>query len=244
MHSLVTFFYVLIAISGCVKLPSSFQKCDRDKSDCNPCIAKAVENAISQLNHARPSVGLIGLEPLEIPFMSIAPGGGPASFSHNYTNLKLSGLTQGKVSKFDVDFDKKIIYFDFTVPHLRLDFMYDATGKILVLPIDGHGPGIIDLSDLLLSFTFDLEEYEKNDKKYYKIIGSRLTLEPKLIHYNLDNLFNGDERLGKQINDVLNDNWSDIFSDLKSSYEESFNKIFTNTFDRLLGKVPVDEIFG
>ena len=24
--------------------------------------------------------------------------------------------------------------------------MYDATGKILVLPIDGHGPGVIDLS--------------------------------------------------------------------------------------------------
>ncbi|XP_063930317.1 protein takeout-like [Zophobas morio] len=178
-----------------------------NKSDFNPCIAKAVENAISQLNHAIPSVGLIGLEPLEIPFMSIAPGGGPASFSHNYTNLKLSGLTQGKVSKFDVDFDKKNICFVFTVPHLRLDFMYDATGKILVLPIDGHGPGVIDLSDLLLSFTFDLEEYEKNGKKYYKIIGSRLTLEPKLIHYKLDNLFNGDERLGKQINDVYFSVW-------------------------------------
>ncbi|KAJ3651227.1 hypothetical protein Zmor_017278 [Zophobas morio] len=231
MHSLVTTFCVLIAccvcynVVGtpmslvrlcrrCVKEMLQLQVCshpfdpvDPNKSDFNPCIAKAVENAISQLNHAIPSVGLIGLEPLEIPFMSIAPGGGPASFSHNYTNLKLSGLTQGKVSKFDVDFDKKNICFVFTVPHLRLDFMYDATGKILVLPIDGHGPGVIDLSDLLLSFTFDLEEYEKNGKKYYKIIGSRLTLEPKLIHYKLDNLFNGDERLGKQINDVYFSVW-------------------------------------
>ncbi|KAJ3651236.1 hypothetical protein Zmor_017287 [Zophobas morio] len=196
MQSLII-LSLLLTVCSSTHLPSTFQKCDRHKGDFNQCLPKAVENAISQLNHSIPSVGLINFEPLKIPFLSVAPGGGPAQFYQNYTNLRLSGVTKIQFWRFDVDFDKKVIAFDFTNPELVLNFTYDVGGHILAFPLTGHGPGLIILSNLLSNYSCHFEEYEKNGEKHYRVTRSDLLMQPSLIHYKLDNLFNGDERLVK-----------------------------------------------
>lgn len=113
-----------------------------------------------------------------------------------------------------VDFDKKVIAFDFTNPELVLNFTYDVGGHILAFPLTGHGPGLIILSrylftcgvvsiflffegNLLSNYSCHFEEYEKNGEKHYRVTRSDLLMQPSLIHYKLDNLFNGDERLVK-----------------------------------------------
>ena len=98
--------------------------------------------------------------------------------------------------------------------------------------------------NLHFTFTFNLEEYDKDGEKHYKIKDSKLIAKPELIHFQLDNLFGGDEALGKHINDVFNENWSALWEDLESSYEEAFGQIFSNIFGRFLEKVPISEIFA
>ncbi|KAJ3651235.1 hypothetical protein Zmor_017286 [Zophobas morio] len=243
MQSLIIFFFV-VGVCSSAHLPSTFQKCSRNKSDFRQCLVKAADNCVSQLNHAIPSAGLINLEPLEIPFMFIPPGSGPTRFDQNYTDLKISGLTKTKFSTLDVDFDNKIIATHFTIPELVLNFTYDVGGKILVFPLSGHGPGLIILDQMVCNYTCHFEEYVKNGEKYFKITRSELLMQPNSVHYKLDNLFNGDEQLGTQINKVLNDNWSDLYADVKSGYEEAYNKIFNSLFSIFFNRVPVSELFG
>jgi hypothetical protein len=89
-----------------------------------------------------------------------------------------------------------------------------------------------------------LEEYEKKNKKYYKVVKNTLLIEPQGLHYKLDNLFNGDKALGDNINQVLNDNGKEVYADVKTSYEEAFGKIFATVSDNLLTRVPVAELFN
>jgi hypothetical protein len=81
-----------------------------------------------------------------------------------------------------------------------------------------------------------LEEYEKKNKKYYKVVKNTLLIEPQGLHYKLDNLFNGDKALG--------DNGKEVYADVKTSYEEAFGKIFATVSDNLLTRVPVAELFS
>jgi asparagine synthetase A len=89
-----------------------------------------------------------------------------------------------------------------------------------------------------------LEEYEKKNKKYYKVTQKKLLVEPQMLNFKLDNLFNGDKVLGDNINQVMNDNSKEMYADLRSSYEEAFWKIFVAVFDNLLTRVPIAQLFG
>mgnify|MGYP005986821859 CR=1 FL=1 len=82
-------------------LASTFQKCDRSKSDFNQCLQKAVEGALSQLTKPLKEVGLVSFEPLEIPSLSISPGTNAAQFTQNYNNLKIYGFNKATFTKFE-----------------------------------------------------------------------------------------------------------------------------------------------
>ncbi|KAJ3651226.1 hypothetical protein Zmor_017277 [Zophobas morio] len=234
---------VLFVVCGCVKMPSTFQKCAKNKSDFNQCLLKAVENAVHQLNHPMMAVGLVSLEPLEVSSINISPGTGAAQFTQIYKNVKVYGFSKAKFSEFDFDFNKETITFECSVSNIRVEGEYDFKGRIMVIPFNGKGSGVITLDDVNFVFTFNLDEYDKNGEKYYKIKESTLVAVPQLIHFQLDNLFGEDEALGKHLNDVFNENWKVLWDDVGSSYEEAFNQLITHAFGRFLEKVPVSEIF-
>lgn len=61
--------------------------------------------------------------------------------------------------------------------------------------------------------------------------------------FKFDNLFNGDKKLGDEINKVLNENWESLFNDVKAGYDESFALIFKDLANRVFNRVPFNEIF-
>lgn len=77
-----------------------------------------------------------------------------------------------------------------------------------------------------------------------KVVNTKLSINPSLVTFNFDNLFDGDENLGNNINKVVNDNWKEVFGDVKSNYEEAFATIIQSLFNNLLGKVPIAELFN
>jgi hypothetical protein len=47
-----------------------------------------------------------------------------------------------------MDFEKKTLELDVDYPEIIMNFEYQISGKILVLPIQGEGPGRITLSKI------------------------------------------------------------------------------------------------
>ncbi|XP_063930474.1 protein takeout-like [Zophobas morio] len=234
----------LVTLATAAKLPASFMKCNPKRTDFHQCLPKAVESTIRQLQRLYEDLNLTVSEHLEVPALTIDAGSGPMGTKQVYKNLIVTGLDEITCSKADFDFDKKRLSVQCLIPRYQLNFDYELSGKILVLPITGQGPGLIILHDYKVGLIFDLEEYEKKGKRYYRVVGHKLDIDPKRIEVKLDDLFGGDKALGDSMNQVMNDNWKELFEDVKSSYSEAFGSIFASIFNRLLVKVPVSEIWG
>ncbi|XP_044260586.1 protein takeout-like [Tribolium madens] len=235
------FFLVLLALCENAKLPSTFKKCDVSKPDVDKCLSEAIKNGMEQLTTPIKNVGLPNMEPLEVPALVIGAGTGPVQFQQNYKNLKISGYT--KINSLEATFKDNHLKIDAEFPEIKLVFEYEINGRILVLPISGKGPGSITMVKPKFVIDFPLQEYEKNGTKYYKIGKQSLSIEPQKMHFELENLFNGDKILAENVLQIMNDNWKEVYGDVQSSYEEAFGKIFKSIFDNFLTKVPKSDLF-
>lgn len=74
---------------------------------------------------------------------------------------------------------------------------YDIKGRILVLPIVGQGPGNLTLENPVFTYKFNYELATKANNSYINMIDPLLTYTTSKMNFHLENLFNGDERLGK-----------------------------------------------
>lgn len=84
---------------------------------------------------------------------------------------------------------------------------------------------------------------QKKGKEFIKIVNYTVTLYPERVEFKFDNLFNGDERLGKEINRVLNENQDAVFGDVRGGYEQSFGLIFQDLANRLFNRVALKDVF-
>lgn len=99
-----------------------------------------------------------------------------------------------------MSFVTKQAAIDFIVKQFTIDGNYDIDGKLLTLPIVGNGPLHIQLDDVELKFIFDLEFIkQENNITYAKVIKTTFDSEIGKSLYKLDNLFNGDDKLGNSL---------------------------------------------
>lgn len=87
------------------------------------------------------------------------------------------------------------------------------------------------------------DKFQKKGKTYLEVKTFGVKLNPGKVHFDFENLFNGDERLGNELSKVVNENWRAVFDDVKSGYEElisSIGKFYSNI---IYTKVPFDDIF-
>jgi hypothetical protein len=61
----------------------------------------AVVDAVVKLNAPIREVGLVNLQPLDVPSLVIGAGTGAVAFQQNYKNIKLSGLKKVECEKVE-----------------------------------------------------------------------------------------------------------------------------------------------
>ncbi|KAG5886294.1 hypothetical protein JTB14_001513 [Gonioctena quinquepunctata] len=243
--NLVVFSFVAVFCYSiqAAKLPSSFGRCSVKDPNMDECLEKNVENAIHYLKAGSPELGLDTFDPLHIPELIIGQGKGPVNVAQHYKDIDLYGLTDSKVQYVHADFDKKMLFARSTTPELRLQGQYTMNGRILLLPMVGNGPMNLTLVNTKINHTITAEPFEKKGKAYWRIKSYTVTLRPERLIYKFDNLFDGDARLGPEINKVLNDNWNEIFTDVRDGYEQSFGIIFHGLANRVFSRVALKDIF-
>jgi hypothetical protein len=57
------------------------------------------------------------------------------------------------------------------------------------------------------------------------MLSCNVTLNPELISFNFENLFDGNKELGDNTNQVLSDNWKEVFDDVKNEKWRYVNQI-------------------
>ncbi|KAF5284909.1 hypothetical protein FQA39_LY16864 [Lamprigera yunnana] len=202
------------------------------------CVCMAV-------NLRLPEFDLDSIEPVRLPSLRIGEGKGAVSVEQNYKNVEIHNLhtlkvidVKSVVNENEISFDVKMHCDDC---YLAAD--YNFNGHILVVPIVGTGNCTVHLLNSNINFKVLGEMYNKKEKKHMKPKEVFLSLEPKSVHYQFNNLFNGDVKLGEEMNKLLNDNSLEVFNDIKSGYEEALASVFTRISNQIYKKVPYDELF-
>lgn len=97
--------------------------------------------------------------------------------------------------------------------------------------------------DLDLIFSFVGKPVEKNGATYMDIDHLTLNIEPKNIHFKVDNLFNGDKALGENMNLFLNQNAMEIYKEVRISLSEGFGHVLKDIIKSVFSKNPYNKYF-
>lgn len=92
-------------------------------------------------------------------------------------------------------------------------------------------------------FVFE-EVVKKNGKKYYNVISSVFDIvHSDNIHFDFQNLFNGNKELGDNILKVMNDNWEQVFDELGIGYEKAVAAATRAIANQVFSKISISELF-
>ncbi|KAL3271583.1 hypothetical protein HHI36_022058 [Cryptolaemus montrouzieri] len=194
-------------------------------------------------NTGLPTYGLASVEPLFLSEMTVGAGKSIVNVQQFYKNVSIWGSTSSTVTDVDMDLRKGILNLQLSYPRVTLEAEYSMMGRILVLPVIGHGNCSIILDNAKPNYQAKFDIVTKRGKKFIKIKNQNYSVNAGFAKYHFGNFFNGNQMLGDEINKVLNDNWKEIYDEVIPGYEAAIGILLTNIANRFFLKVPLSEIF-
>uniref|UniRef100_A0A6P7H7H9 Protein takeout-like n=1 Tax=Diabrotica virgifera virgifera TaxID=50390 RepID=A0A6P7H7H9_DIAVI len=199
------YFVFLCLISYCVarKLPNYIEACKPKETDISECIKQRVEELREKLNDGIPEMRIPSINPLEIPFAQMDLG---EKSKASMKDIKLYGLPAFIIKDLKIDLDKDYIEIKVDIPHILAEGEYTVKGKLLILTLDGSGPGQINITNLEVSLIGHGERQIRHGKTFFKIKATDVTTKIGKVNLNFHNLFKDNPELTENANKILNEN--------------------------------------
>ncbi|XP_065371554.1 protein takeout-like [Calliphora vicina] len=237
----------VLVISVCLSINAEFPDEPKPcKYGDTECIITTINFLFKEKSKGDDSMNLPQLNPLKFDEVHMQQGEeSPVTMDLLLKNNNMYGLDTAKAVKikgFGKDLTKKhslIIHADY----LSVIGDYDINGKILILPIKGSGKSNITMVDVDLIMNFLGTPLEKDGATYMNIEKLNVDAEPKGMLYKVENLFNGDQALGDNMNLFLNENWQEIYTEVRASLSKAYGEIFKEVISAVFSKYPYDKYF-
>ncbi|XP_015109262.1 protein takeout [Diachasma alloeum] len=227
-----------------IQIPSVLKICNRSNPHLNECIKYSVDSLKPYLKSGIPEFNIPPCEPLHVPQVEIKQDAGPVSISSNYSNIKIAGGSDFNLKSVKIDADNDRIRLKLYIPRLTMTSNYNMSGKILMLPITGHGQARGNFSDIDAIVTIQGERYQGSNTTqiYFRVLDCYCDFEVGHASLYLENLFNGDETLADTMNLFLNDNWRAVAAEIKPALEDTVGRMFKNFSNKIYSKYPLDQL--
>ncbi|XP_058803114.1 protein takeout-like [Phymastichus coffea] len=226
------------------EIPSFLRICRRSDPHLNECVKHSVNSLRPYLKSGIPALHIPPCEPLNVPEIELSQASGPVSVSSSYSNIEIWGGTEFILKSVKLDLDKSRIRLKLNIPRLEMQADYTMQGKILMLPIMGHGRALGNYTDIDVITTIQGERYQDRNtrKTHFRVLEFYCDFDVGHANIHLDNLFNGDETLADAMNLFLNDNWKTVAAEIKPGLEDTVSKLFKNFSNKIYAKYPLDTL--
>ncbi|KAL3278468.1 hypothetical protein HHI36_013787 [Cryptolaemus montrouzieri] len=224
------------------KLPDYLQdlRCSVE-NDFDACFVKNANKAIPLVARGDPNLNIPKMNPLEIPFMRMIS---TPTLQLNLTDVKVYGLEKMKVLENKFDWDKSLFAITLKGENITVTGQYSIDGNVLVMPIKGEGPFSVLLDNGVYKVRCVVPTIQKDDGLlYFSLTDIEANYVFKRIVFNFENLFEGNEELGKQTNEFLNENWDLLVSDFGPGIANIIASMIKKVSDGITQVVPIQDFF-
>ncbi|XP_063709323.1 uncharacterized protein LOC134837861 [Culicoides brevitarsis] len=206
-------------------LALELQKCKEGDSDC---ILNTINNQVLPYGkYGVPSMHIPPLDPLKVKTLTIEQGGSSSvNVKLYFRDLEYEGFSRARMQRFKMKDGK--LNFDAHVPIVTQMGQYKISGNVLILPISGNGLSNMTFVDSLVKFRSTTKMVERNGEQYIQIDQAKLRITTSRLYYQFNNLFNGNQALGDNMNRFLNRNWETIFTETREPIQNSFSDVVKN----------------
>ncbi|PNF31865.1 hypothetical protein B7P43_G07913 [Cryptotermes secundus] len=211
------------------------------------CSTEAVQQVFSNIQKGFPGTGIEPVDPLNIPEIKLLQGAdGPITLNASMVNVTVTGLSNVKIESNNVNLEDYGFTTRLKIPKLRIEGLYTVNGRILVLPLTGHGDAWLEPEDLNVMAHVEVSMRVVDDIKFFKPEGVHVNFTIGSLRLRLDNLFNGLKALEERTNDYININWRPVVESLKpilSRIVAGFlSGILTNVFENIPAKYFIGDL--
>lgn len=225
-------------------LPKFIKPCARNDPKLNECALSHGIPVIPQFKDGLPKYHIPVLEPLSILEIKVNQDNKGVGFNLVAKDVLVNGLSNSQMKDIRIELDPPHFWVDFHTPKVEMLGKYNIDGKVLILPIKGDGDANVTLVDVNFQYEFggDLEKRE-DGKEYLSVKKTHINFKAGRTYMNLSNLFNGDEALGKRMNEFLDANWREVTEELGPPIADALAEVVKRFVEGVTDQVPFDEIF-
>ncbi|KAJ8716577.1 hypothetical protein PYW07_003204 [Mythimna separata] len=215
--------------------PSYIKTCPGLKSDC---LKKVVQETLPLFAKGVPELGIETVDPLREDNVNVVlPGGFKVEF-RNGTMTGLRKCTVDSVWYKDNEADLKM-HCDITIKG-----KYKASGRILIVAINGDGNAKIKIKNDLLHARIKFHDVVRDGVVYHEVKTIEITQNyGDRVTFGLTNLFQGNPELSEAVLQFLNQNWRQVSEEFGKPLVDRLVDLVSKIVKRFFEQVPKDELF-
>ncbi|XP_057657191.1 circadian clock-controlled protein daywake-like [Diorhabda carinulata] len=233
------FFHIYVT-SKKIRTPSYIKPCSISAPDFEDCCLSHGKEALPYILKGDRRFGIPNMIPLTIPQIDVDAGN---NLKILLKNIEVFGLDKTILNKVKFDTDAKKLMINISIPQLSLRGNYEIDGRILILPIRGNGDLDILAIDGIYQYNAEyiISKYKGDD--YFDLTEKdTLDFDLKNMKIKLNNLFDGDKKLGDQMNKFLNENWKEVLSEFGPAISGTVRSIGRSIASAIFKKIPYHEL--
>ncbi|KAM3955884.1 uncharacterized protein ACR2FA_010155 [Aphomia sociella] len=207
--------------------------CKQSDSDC---LKKSAQRALPVVAAGVADLGMEALDPMHISRIKSNQAGLQMDFKNNI----VKGLRKCIVLNLSRNGNHINIK---TKCSAVLIGDYNLDGKLLIMPISGNGKYKIKITDVVVNFSFNMDMRTSDDVVYWDF--KRWEYDQVVegnVHFQFQNLFNGNKELSDSIHEFANSNWLDIFNELSKPIMDSVMRKIVTEIRKLFDNVPLKDL--
>ncbi|GAB0088226.1 uncharacterized protein DMENIID0001_026190 [Sergentomyia squamirostris] len=244
LNTLLISVLLLVNSALAAKFPNDISRC---KAADLQCLPRAITEVIRKVPNGHRGLYLLPIDPLHVNEINISQEReSPVNINLVLSDTDIIGLRNLEVTRvkgFDKDPTDVLFEAEAKLDQVQLIGQYKIDGRVLILPIQGHGKSNLTLDNLILRLKFKTTPTIKNNKTYIQTKDFHFIFDTTRLYINFENLFNGDKALSDNMNFFLNENWKDILDELKPAINDAFSQIFNTIINTIFSKIAYSDIY-
>uniref|UniRef100_A0A1A9W9I7 Protein takeout n=1 Tax=Glossina brevipalpis TaxID=37001 RepID=A0A1A9W9I7_9MUSC len=237
----VTFGGMSQAATYLAEKPAFLTPCPRNGPNFNKCFASNFDALFREYKNGIPgSKDVKSIDPLPVKRVTIAQDGkGPVSLNAELTNMLIHGGAKAQTTKAEWKEKDTTLNLEFFAPQLKVESDYKVDGRILSLPLNGHGKLAFIVDKITMAINIKYKLRQDHGVQFADIVEFHLDIkEIGGFNIKLENLFNGQKDLEDAANMTFNDNWRDLYEALKPAIRQTCEAVLANRVKAVFKFIP------